>query len=353
MRPAQTAHWSFIVAARQIWQRLLFIAAVGLCLQACAGVEPVTIDSGWKRYVHDFVEDGRVRDTGNGNISHSEGQGWGMLLAEANGDRRTFDRLWAWTQSNLLRTDIALFSWRYDPARTPHVQDPNNATDGDVLIAWALLRAAERWSEPEYENASRKIRDAIRERLVIAYQGRMVLLPGLVGFEREEGVIFNPSYLVAPALLAFSQREPSAGWERVLDDGLWIIEHARFGRYGLPTDWIVLKADGTFAAAEGWPPRFGFDAVRVPLYLHWAGLSPLGPVFQPFKALWSCCEQVPAWVDVQSGELSPYPASTGVKAIASLLSPGAAIPAPQAAEDYYSMSLLLLSRLAAAEQSRR
>ncbi|WP_462378879.1 glycosyl hydrolase family 8 [Pseudomonas sp. Marseille-QA0892] len=310
-------------------------------------------DSQWTRYVHDFVEGGRVRDTGNGNISHSEGQGWGMLLAEANADRKTFDRLWTWTQRHLRRSDIALFSWRYDPARTPHVQDPNNATDGDVLIAWALLRAADRWSEPEYEKASREIRKAIRERLVINYRGRTVLLPGLVGFETDGRVIFNPSYLVAPALLTFSQREPSAGWERVLDDGLWIIEQARFGTYGLPTDWVALKPDGTFAPAEGWPARFGFDAVRVPLYLNWAGLSPLGPIFQPFKALWSCCKQVPAWIDVHTGELSPYPASTGVKAVASLLSPDAMMPTPGAKEDYYSMSLLLLSRLAAAEQSRR
>lgn len=347
------ARWSFIVAASQLWQRLLFIVAVGLCLQACAGTETMSTDSGWNRYVHDFVENGRVRDSGNGNISHSEGQGWGMLLAEASGDRKTFDRLWTWTQRNLRRADIALFSWRYDPARTPHVQDPNNATDGDILIAWALLRAADRWSEPAYEEASREIREAIRERLVITYRGKKVLLPGLIGFEKEEGVIFNPSYLVAPALLTFSQHEPSAGWERVLDDGLWIIEQARFGSYGLPTDWIALKSDGTFAPADGWPPRFGFDAVRVPLYLYWAGLSPLGPVFQPFKALWSCCEQIPAWVDVQSRERSPYPASTGVKAIASLLNPSTVIPAPLAKEDYYSMSLLLLSRLAATEQSRR
>jgi len=39
-------------------------------------------------------------------ISHSEGQGYGMLLAVAADDRPTFDLLWGWTRAQLmLRND--------------------------------------------------------------------------------------------------------------------------------------------------------------------------------------------------------------------------------------------------------
>jgi endoglucanase len=56
-----------------------------------------------------LASDGRIVDTGNGGISHSEGQGYGLLVAEAAGDRASFDRLWHWTDAHLSRQDVRLF----------------------------------------------------------------------------------------------------------------------------------------------------------------------------------------------------------------------------------------------------
>ena len=57
----------------------------------------------WAAYAKRFVTDeGRVIDRENGNASHTEGQGYGMLLAEAAGDRARFDaaqRAWPRTLS--------------------------------------------------------------------------------------------------------------------------------------------------------------------------------------------------------------------------------------------------------------
>ncbi|MFD2407473.1 hypothetical protein ACFSVK_19780 [Azorhizophilus paspali] len=55
-----------------------------------------------------------------------------------------------------------------------------------------------------------------------------------------------------------------------------------------------------------------------------------------------------AWVDLNDGKLSPYPGSVGVKAIATLLRGEEPVATPEqlAQEDYYSMSLLMLARLA-------
>lgn len=92
---------------------------------------------GWSTFKSRFLTpEGRIVDNANNNVSHTEGQGYGMLLAVANDDRATFDKLWSWTRQHLLNTQNDLFYWRYTPNVSDPVADKNNASDGDVLIAW-------------------------------------------------------------------------------------------------------------------------------------------------------------------------------------------------------------------------
>ncbi len=92
--------------------------------------------NGWDTYKSRFLQsDGRIIDTGNNNVSHTEGQGYGMLLAVAYDDRAAFDRLWKWTRTTLRNPQNDLFYWRYIPGAQDPVADKNNASDGDVLIA--------------------------------------------------------------------------------------------------------------------------------------------------------------------------------------------------------------------------
>ena len=68
----------------------------------------------WTAWKARFVTDaGRVVDTGNQGISHSEGQGFGMLLAVAANDRPTFERIWGWTRANRMVRDDQLLAWRW------------------------------------------------------------------------------------------------------------------------------------------------------------------------------------------------------------------------------------------------
>ena len=63
----------------------------------------------WRSFKAAYLRpEGRIVDTGNGGISHSEGQGYGMLLAEHAGDQETFDSLFGWTEHVLARKDVAL-----------------------------------------------------------------------------------------------------------------------------------------------------------------------------------------------------------------------------------------------------
>jgi endoglucanase len=100
----------------------------------------------WDTFKARFLDpSGRIVDPQNGGISHSEGQSYGLVLALEAEDRATFELIADWTNDNLLRSDVALHAWKYDPSSPDRVPDRNNATDGDILIAWALERAGRQW----------------------------------------------------------------------------------------------------------------------------------------------------------------------------------------------------------------
>lgn len=304
-----------------------------------------------------LTEDGRVIDNGNGKVSHSEGQGFAMVLAVAADDRPAFDLIWSWTEVHLRRRDDALFSWRYVPDAANPVDDPNDAADGDIFIAWALARGAIRWSDPALETASAEIRRAILRKLVVEAGGRRLLLPGVDGFRVETNkgkqgdappdLIINPSYYVFPAFADFHAVAPDEGWDRLSADGMALLLDARFGRYGLPPDWLLVTGDGRLAPAPGWPPRFGYDAARVPLYLVW-GRAPAAQ-FTALRAWFGGTWGVtPAWVDLATGKLAAYQASRGVRAVAGLVlgTRDVAAEVPLADDNYYSAVLALLAAAA-------
>ncbi|HEV7253560.1 MAG TPA: glycosyl hydrolase family 8 [Mesorhizobium sp.] len=312
----------------------------------------------WLAFRARFVlPEGRVVDTANGGISHSEGQGWVLLCAERMGDRETFDRLLGWTRRVLARPGDALSAWRFRPdgARGGTVDDPNNATDGDLMIAWALLRAGQRWTSPDYAAQGSAIARDVLRLLVREVGEETVLLPGAMGFEQREHIVLNPSYYAFPALRALAQAVPDPTWLRLAADGVALLRRARFGRWGLPADWVALpRLGGRPAPAPGWPARFSYDAIRVPLYLAWAGMG-REPAASGAARFWADPQhpQMPAWTDFSSDAVSPYPASTGIQSVAQLTmgkqsaaSSQPRWPSPVETQDYYSSVLSLLARLA-------
>ena len=294
-------------------------------------------------------------DTGNGNVSHSEGQGWGMMAAQACDDPATFATILQWTEANLRRRSYdSLHAWRYKPGDANPVADTNNATDGDLFIAAALARAATRWNRPDYAARAARIATDILA-LVRQAAGRTVLLPGAAGFETSEALTLNQSYYAFALFPDLAALAPSPKWEALRRDGLALMLQGRFGKWQLPPDWLrVAKADGGLSIAPGWPPRFSFDAIRVPLHLAWAGL-PAGPLFESFRHYWTAGHAGPGWVDLRTDTVAPYGAPSGIRAVAAVALRSAnsgitsVIPPVMGASDYYSAGLILLSRLAIEE----
>ena len=311
----------------------------------------------WAVFKQRFISaDGRVIDTGNGGVSHSEGQGWGLLLAVAYDDQTSFDLLLNWTAGHLARPGDSLHAWRFLPRGGVHVPDLNNATDGDLFIAAALWRASLRWGRPDLAQVATHIaRDVLR--LLVREAGpRLLLLPGAAGFETASVFTVNPSYYAFPLFEELDSLLPSPKWARLRDDGLDLLARARFGAWGLPPDWLsVNRQDGTMAPHPNWPARFSYDAIRVPLWLAWSGLLPgAGPAFAAYWATFAALP--PAWVDLQTNASASYPAPPGMIAVARIAtgqsqslmkaSLSGGFPALRASPDYYSAALIMLSRLA-------
>lgn len=329
---------------------MMAMLRAGMILLALVlGMSQASATDGWSSFKTRFMtSDGRIQDTGNKNVSHTEGQGYAMLMAVYYNDRSSFDNLWRWTQKNLSNPNNGLFYWKYTPGASDPVSDRNNASDGDVLIAWALLKAGNKWNVPAYLQASDRLQKAIVDRNVITFAGRTIMLPGAQGFNKTSYVILNPSYFVFPAWRDFAARSHLQVWNALINDGTQLLSEMRFGDSGLPLDWVAMNADGSMAPATAWPPRFSYDAIRVPLYLHW--YDPASLQLVPFQRFWMNFQrlQTPAWIDVLSNNKAPYNMAGGLLSVRDLTldDTGYLNDSLSASEDYYSASLHLLTWLA-------
>ena len=313
----------------------------------------------WKRFHTSST--GRVIDRLQDNISHSEGQGYALLVAEALGDREGFDLILDWTLQNLAVRDDALLAWRWHPADGGGVTDRNNASDGDIFAAWALLRAADRFDEPRY----RKLAVAIAADLVATCLRQdphtpegLLLLPGATGFEDADGLVVNPAYYMLRAMRELGAALDQPALVLAAADGNALL--SALARERLVPDWVRITPRG-FAPVAGKSVAFGYEAMRVPLYLVWSRLPGHMAVARAAAAYRETVadgvEEVPVVIEPATGAVSATSPDPGYRALAalSLCAEGASItglmPAFTAGQPYYPSILHLLSLLAQRETS--
>ena len=259
----------------------------------------------WELYRQKFVTaEGRVVDDANGGISHSESQGYGLLLACLAGDRGSFASILSFTRTELLIRDDGLAAWRWDPKATPRVSDINNASDGDLLIAEALACAGTRWSMPAYTTAARQIARSLAKVALLKRGGQTWLMPAAKGFseqDRPDGPVVNPSYWVFETFPVLAKLTGDQSWMEVQASGLKLLDD--LARRRTPAaDWLSIR--GEPKPAEGFPPQFGYNALRIPLYLLRAGLADKQRL-DPFRQAWANGTAV---IDVTNGKpVEPLP----------------------------------------------
>jgi endoglucanase len=337
-------------------KRLRFLMLVGLLLMAVGGSAG---SADWTTYQQAFVApDGRVRDPNQNSISHSEGQGYGLLLALMNDDRPAFDRILKWTVDNLqVRRDALLaWSWGRRPNGDWNVIDYNNASDGDILIAFALLKAAQRWDDLMYRQAAQRLIRDIRTQLAVTVQDYQLIAPAYFGFNGDAGHVFNTGYLVLPAFAEFARTDDEVFWNRVLTDSRRLLERGSFSRFKLPADWVSL-ANGQVTVDRARSPYFGYEAIRLPLYLAWHGAGDRLAAFTDYLQFVHNAGYLPNRVNLIDGTVSADEAPAGFYAVMGLCAerlgrePLAGNLLREAAgriarepKDYFSNTLYLLAR---------
>lgn len=127
----------------------------------------------WRRdYVVKYEDDESFINTTprtHKTMALSEGQGYGMyinVLAAENGwgKEKNFERLnnfYLAHRERIAKTTTGLMSWRMIEKRGKWKVDKNSATDGDLFIAEALLKASKIWHNEQFKDEARTLMNDI------------------------------------------------------------------------------------------------------------------------------------------------------------------------------------------------
>lgn len=233
----------------------------------------------WTQYQDHFIQkDGRVVDYDRDNLTTSEGQSYAMFFALVANDSSSFDLLYRWTVSNLangdLQSNLPAWSWGRKPDGTLGVKDLNSASDADLWIAYDLIQAGHLWKRHEYTMAGDALLKQIASREVSRNHAFPILLPAHDGFEHDDAIVTNASYMPPFLFEAAAKAQPQGPWKAMAASLPTLIQKATV--QGFATDWLRVESDGTIsptpALDSGESQTVGsYDAIRV--YL-WAGLTP-------------------------------------------------------------------------------
>ena len=311
----------------------------------------------WEAWKTAYLQDdGRIVDAFSEGASHSESQGYGLYLSVLFHDADAFRSIYLWTEGNLAIRGDGLLAWRWRPDTTPHVPDMNNASDGDVFYAWALMNGATLFDMPECRaRAAAIVEGVIRACLpaVPSDAGRRLLLPGAEGFVRAEGTIFNASYWMPRLMSDLATGFAKPELQRAADDG--VARLSDMAATGLPPDWMMATPTGWAAPPEGFSPNTGYEAMRIPLYLCLSGMSGHPMVARFRDAYMSTAGQDDGTATVfnsQTGEAVERSPNIGYAALAGLATcaapQGASLPIPlfTTEQPYYPATLHLFVLIA-------
>ena len=244
------------------------LACSGLAAAAsgCGGAATATSpqQQAAARFLAKYAQpDGRVVRLDQGGDTVSEGQAYGMLLAEVAGDDAAFRRIWGWTHDHL-RLRSGLFAFHTNAAGK--VVSQQAASDADLLIAWALLRYHGPGAATRHRDGRQVAAAILAHEVTTGPGGTPILAAGPWATGRPASL--DPSYWSLQALQGIAQATGGQQWRRLAAGTVALMRQlTRDGRL-LPPDWAELTAAGVLrpeAAPDGSQPQaqYGLDAQRV------------------------------------------------------------------------------------------
>jgi endoglucanase len=271
------------LAASTSFAGIIRVAQTGAAPGAC-GEWPA-----YRTFVERFVQaDGRVIDYSTPTQqTTSEGQSYGLFFALVANDRATFDRLLAWTRTNLAGNQfdgqnarLPAWQWGRKPDGSFGVLDPNSAADSDLWLAYDLLQAGRLWQDASYTQLGEALAAQVASHEITTLSGvGPMLLPGPQGFVTGGVTRLNPSYMPLPVLRGLARELPKGPWNRLADSAYRLVKTT--SPQGFAPDWAAWQG-GQFVVDPKNGDVGSYDAIRV--YL-WAGLaSSADPLAKPWLA---------------------------------------------------------------------
>lgn len=302
-----------------------------------------------------LLPEGRVVDTFQNGDSHSEGQGYGLVLAVTFGDQRAADEIIDWTERNLAVRNDALLAWRWRQADLPHVPDRNNASDGDLFYCWGLVMYAAQKNRRDLATRATAIANDLLRLCVARNVGAAgpLLVPGVVGFRVGNGHVVNPSYNmpramreIAAALMLPELAQVATAGERLV---------AGLAARGQVPDWILVTETGAVEEPPaGFSSAAGYESIRTALFDAWSGNRP-SPALQSYARATAAAGSQGGAVtvlDSLTGEVRERSSHSGYAAVAALAQciasggRGSDMPVFTTDQPYYPATLHLMALLA-------
>lgn len=268
-----TARYSFARRSRSAARPLTILACATVLAAGSAGCGgSPAVPAAAERPASSFLAvyarpDGQVVRRDQGSDTVSEGQAYGMLLAQVSGNAAAFRRIWAWTRRHLqLRSGLLAF--HANAAGQVISREP--ASDADLIVAWALLRYRGTGAAA-FHRQGREVAAAILAREVTRTPGGMPVLtagPWATG----RPATLDPSYWSLAALQGIAQLTGEREWRALAAGAVTVTRQlTRDGRL-LPPDWAKLTSAGAVQpepAPDGSQPQaqFGPDAQRTVVWL--------------------------------------------------------------------------------------
>jgi endoglucanase len=221
-------------------------------------------DAFLSRYVAD---DGAVVRHDQGGDVVSEGQAYGMLIAELAGRDDLVRTIWSWTRAHLQDSD-GLLAFHADA--DGHVLDQQAAADADTLAAYALLRYSGSDESSLHAQGERLAAAVLAHETVTDSGGHPVLVAGPWA---TSPAVVNPSYWMPSVFDDLGRLTGDDPWGQMADAAVVLTDQVSDQGSRLPPDWGRLDGDHVTPSGSGGgggTPQYGPDAQRVPLWFAYA-----------------------------------------------------------------------------------
>jgi len=226
--------------------------------------------------------DGRVIDWQNNAVTHSEGIGYSLFFSVAMSDKETFYKIYRWFRKNIPLNENGLVPWLWGKNANGKwgILDFNDASDGNLWIAYSLLLGYEKWHDEELKKFALTLVKNIKKYDVFKRRKCLFLLPGSKFFVGSKTVTINPSYYAPFIFTKFYQYDKDPIWKALIKQSFKVWFYLSLTPYHLFPEWIDIGLkDCKISKIYG---IMGFNAIRIPI---WVLYSSDLPVELPLKKI--------------------------------------------------------------------